>query len=221
MTIAFEGEVEHGDSLGNTGVIKEGGIQWMTAGRGIVHQEYHSRAFAARGGVFSMAQIWVNLPAEHKMTPPRYQDIQAPRVPVVPFPGRPEEDGQVRVYAGSFAGVTGPADTFTPVEVLDLTLENTDTPYEVPIPDGHNTMVCVRKGGAVVDGTALAQFRLAMLTEDGGAFSVRATAPGTQLLVLAGEPIAESIAARGPFVMNTQEELSAAVSDYQSGKLGR
>lgn len=218
VTIAFEGEVEHADSTGGSGVIGTGDVQWMTAGRGIVHEEFHSTAFAKRGGVFEMVQLWVNLPAKHKMTPPQYQPITKEEINEVALSdGR----GTVRVIAGSFEGNRGPATTFTPIDLWDIKLEKEGVPLTFDLPTGHNTMVLVRQGGISVQGTAVGGQTCALLGTEGTHVVIVATVPQTEVLLLSGEPIHEPIASRGPFVMNTEEELTAAMMDYHSGNFGK
>jgi len=229
VTIAFQGEVEHADSLGNGGVIKAGDVQWMTAARGILHEEYHSTEFAKQGGVFEMAQIWVNLPKAHKMDPPRYQPIVSADIPAVPL--RPADSstcqadgvGEVRVIAGSFDGVKGPAKTVTPIEMWDVRFRTAQVPVQMHIADGHNVMLLVRHGGLRVgkEGKQMGAAQMATFERQGELIQVTATEADTQVLLLAGEPINEPIAARGPFVMNTDAEIMQANRDFMSGKMGR
>jgi len=224
VTIAFKGEVEHGDSIGNTGVIGPGDVQWMTAGRGIVHNEHHSTEFSKTGGEFEMCQLWVNLPREHKMTPPNYQGILNEDIPEVPLsPHDPDmAHGKVRVIAGDFRGTHGPARTFTPVDMWDVRLATSGHTVEFEMPVGHNTLIFVRKGsvrvgtGSIVPPQGMVRLELA-----GTVVQLTACEANSQLVVLSGEPIDEPIAARGPFVMNTREELAQALDDFQSGMLGK
>lgn len=243
VTIAFQGEVEHGDSVGNRGVIGPGDVQWMTAGRGIVHEEFHSRAFAKAGGTFEMCQLWVNLPREHKMTAPRYQEIVAkdipssplfrvasPDGPLTPCPG---SEGSVRVIAGKFGDATGPAKTFSPVELWDVAFVGAPTSgspaYAFETPPGGNVIVFCRAGSLLLEqpagkkATRLEPQDVAILdrADAGTRLLLLPAEAGTQVLILAGKPLDEPIANRGPFVMSTQQELSQAVADYQSGKFGR
>ena len=235
ITIAWQGEVEHGDSVGNRDVIGPGDVQWMTAARGIIHEEFHSTEFTQRGGVFEMAQLWLNLPAKHKMDPPRYQPILAKDIPVVPLkPARSEDAGKVsssggectiRVIAGDEKtyGVKGAASTHTPVELLDVRVAVADVDFDVPVPDGHNTVVFVRRGGITVgEGKKkVEQQGVALMHLGGDTLRLTATEKDTEILVLAGEPIDEPIAARGPFVMNTHEEISRANKDFMNGLMGQ
>ena len=156
ITIAFQGEVEHGDSVGNRDVIGPGDVQWMTAARGIIHEEFHSDKITAKGGVFEMCQLWLNLPAKHKMDPPRYQPILASQIPSVPLgDGDNSEDGFVRVIAGEFKGVKGPAKTFTPVSLWNIEIAALNKPFDLELGDGHNCVVFVRSGRASVGGAGL------------------------------------------------------------------
>jgi len=224
VTIAFQGEVEHGDSTGNTGVIGPGDVQWMTAGRGIVHKEHHSASFAKSGGTFEMCQLWVNLPKRHKMTPPSYQPILGSDVPEVALSADDLDmaQGKVRVIAGSFRGTRGPARTFTPIDMWDVRLSTVGHEVEFELPAGHNTLIFVRKGSVRVgeDGVVSPQ-GMVQLELAGTQVRLSALVPDTQLLLLSGEPIDEPIAARGPFVMNTQAELAQAAQDHRSGMLGK
>jgi hypothetical protein len=224
VTIAFQGEVEHGDSTGNTGVIGPGDVQWMTAGRGIVHKEHHSTAFAKSGGTFEMCQLWVNLPKRNKMAPPGYQSILSKDIPEVALSADDVDMalGKVRVIAGGFRGVQGPARTFTPIDMWDVRLTTIGHVVEIDLPAGHNTLIFVRKGSlrvgedGIVSPQGMVQLELA-----GTRVQFSALAANTQLLLLSGEPIDEPIAARGPFVMNTQAELAQAAQDHRSGVLGQ
>jgi len=219
VTIAFNGEVEHGDSRGNRDVIGEGDVQWMTAASGIIHEEFHSRTFAAKGGLFSMAQIWVNLPKKDKMGEPGYQAITKSKIPKANVGA-----GCVaRVIAGECNGIRGPARTHTALNLWEVLLK-VGAKIDLPVPDGHNTILFVRSGGLKVGGkkpTVLRESQVSLWSIDGAHIpSIEATVEGTSLLLLSGVPIDEPIAARGPFVMNTKMELDAASRDYRSGKFG-
>jgi redox-sensitive bicupin YhaK (pirin superfamily) len=238
VTIAFQGEVEHGDSVGNRGVIGPGDVQWMTAGRGIVHEEYHSGEFSAKGGAFEMAQLWVNLPRKSKMAPPSYQPILDRDIPVAPLRAAADfasdgdeaqtcelDQARVRVIAGALNGVTGPAHVHTPIELWDVHLDAVGKPFELDIPEGHNAIIFARAGtasvGAPGDEREIVPQGVAILRREGTTVRLVAREPGTKLLVLGGEPIDEPIAARGPFVMNTEAELRTANEDYRAGRLGQ
>jgi len=231
ITLAFQGAVEHGDSVGNRGVIGPGDVQWMSAARGIIHEEFHSTEFAKKGGTFEMAQLWLNLPAKDKMGPPRYQPILDKEIPVVPLKRVSTEggecdaaagdDGSVRVIAGDFGGAKGAAATFSPVELWDVTLKVPGVDFEFDFPESHNVVVFVRRGGLSVQGKKVGAQGVALMHREGTTLRVSASEPNTQLLILGGEPLNEPIAARGPFVMNTNAELQQAMADYHSGKLGQ
>jgi redox-sensitive bicupin YhaK (pirin superfamily) len=233
ITIAFNGEVEHGDSVGNRDVIGPGDVQWMTAARGIIHEEFHSTDFQQTGGVFEMCQLWLNLPAKHKMDPPKYQPILAKDIPIAPLAPTREADNEklkagensIRVIAGDEAtyGVKGAATTHTPVELLDIRIAAKDVSFDVPVPEGHNTIVFVRRGAITVGEEAkpVNPQGVALMHLGGDVLRLSATEANTEVLLLAGEPIDEPIAARGPFVMNTHEEIMQANKDFMNGLMGR
>ena len=215
VTIVYAGEVEHRDSGGNAGKIGPGDVQWMTAASGVVHEEFHSREFGARGGPMEMVQLWVNLPASDKLGAPRYQGIVDADIPSVAL-----HDGasRVRVIAGEFRGVRGPALTFTPVTLLDVRLAGGQT-LELPAAHGHTTAVLVQSGAVSVDGKRVGHGEFAEFSRDGERVTLTADAD-SKVLLLAGEPIAEPIAGYGPFVMNTPAEIQQAIIDFQSGRMG-
>jgi hypothetical protein len=217
VTIAYQGSVEHRDSAGNSGVIYPGDVQWMTAASGVVHEEMHEKEFARKGGTFEMVQLWVNLPKAVKMSKPRYQAITKEQIPVVEF----KTGGHARVIAGEFNGVKGPALTFTPVNLFDVVLKAGEK-VEIPLPEGHNASIVLRKGDVSIDGShsLIGEARIATLSQSGSGVSIEAKEDST-LLVLSGEPIQEPVASYGPFVMNTREELVQAVEDYKAGKMGQ
>ncbi|GAB3461173.1 hypothetical protein GCM10027321_21460 [Massilia terrae] len=214
MTIVYEGQVEHKDSAGNGGVIGPGDVQWMTAGAGILHEEYHAPAFARTGGPFRMVQLWVNLPAKDKMTPGGYQGIVSADIPVVDLPNG---SGKGRVIAGELLGATGPARTFTPINIWDLRLAaNAD--LELNLPEGHTAMLVVLSGHVTLNGSQEAgTAEMVLLGREGGELGIRADGDAT-VLVLTGEPIEEPIVGYGPFVMNTQEQIREAFEDFSSGR---
>lgn len=215
VTIAWQGEVEHGDHLGNRDVIHPGDVQWMTAGRGIIHEEYHSRAFAKTGGKFEMCQLWVNLPATHKMDPARYQAISSTTIPSVDIG---DGVGRVRIIAGEYAGVKGPAMTFSPIDMWEVLIHKTGQQAILVFPGGHNTIVFVKRGAALVgvEGRKLNGQDLALMGETGRQVPVVAAEDDTELLILSGQPFNEPIAARGPFCMNTSRELMQASRDFDN-----
>jgi len=217
VTIVYHGEVAHRDSAGNHGQIGPGDVQWMTAASGILHDEFHSPRFAREGGVLEMVQLWVNLPAAHKMSAPRYQGIVSAEIPEVALPG---SAGRLRVIAGDFDGHRGPAKTFTPINVWDLRLQAGHS-ARLPVPSGHNTVAVVLRG-AVRAGPQhrAAAAELVMFSAQGDQMQLTADLDSV-ILVLSGEPIDEPIAGMGPFVMNTRDELAIAVADFQAGRFGR
>ncbi len=217
VTIVYQGEVAHRDSAGNSGLIGPGDVQWMTAASGILHEEFHSPAFTRSGGAMEMAQLWVNLPAAHKMSAPRYQTILNTDIPRVELA---DGAGSVRVIAGSFTGAQGPARAFTPLNVWDLRLR-AGGKTSLPVAEGHTTAVAVLRGSISVNGSRPAgPAELVVLDRRGGEVHLEAAADGT-LLLLSGEPIPEPIVGYGPFVMNSRQEIDTAVKDFQGGKFGR
>lgn len=217
VTIVYEGEVEHRDSSGGGGTIGPGDVQWMTAASGVVHEEFHGRAFARRGGRFEVVQLWVNLPAREKMSAPRYQGIAKRDIPVVDLPdGR----GTVRVIAGAFAGIKGPATTCTPLDVWDLRLAGNGR-ADLAVTEGHTTALVVLEGAVRVPGGAtIGAAEVGVFERAGDTLRIDVTGDA-RALVLLGEPIDEPIVGSGPFVMNTAEEVRQAHADYRNGTMGR
>lgn len=216
VTIVYQGEVAHRDSTGKGGTIGPGDVQWMTAGAGILHEEFHSPAFTKSGGPMEMVQLWVNLPAKDKMTPPGYQAILDRDIPNVALP---EGAGTVRVIAGECGGHAGPAKTFSPMYVWDMRL-NRDGVSRLTLPDGWNAAVVVLRGTILVnDSTIVRETQMVVLDRAGQEFSIEANNDVVALL-LSGEPIDEPIAGYGPFVMNTQQEITQAMADFNSGRFG-
>lgn len=216
VTIVYSGEVAHRDSTGAGGTIGPGDVQWMTAASGIVHEEFHAPAFAAKGGAFEMVQLWVNLPARDKMTPAHYQGITDAQIPSVALPG---DAGRVRVIAGAFGGTQGPARTYSPLNVWDVRLAAGKL-ADLHQPEGWSTLVVVLDGTVAVNGaTALHAAEMATLSTAGTGVAIEAR-DDAKLLVLAGEPIAEPVVGYGPFVMNSRQEIVQAVNDFNSGRFG-
>lgn len=217
VTIVYAGEVEHRDSAGNGGVIGPGDVQWMTAAGGIIHEEYHSPAFAKSGGPFRVVQLWVNLPAKDKMAPVGYQSILSASIPVVDLPNGA---GTARIIAGELGDVKGPAKTFTPINVWDVKLkQNADVTFDLP--EGHTAMLVVLSGGLTVgDAQTVGEAEMLLLDRKGTQVAVHADAD-TKLLVLTGEPIDEPIVGYGPFVMNSEAEIRQAIDDFNSGRFTR
>jgi redox-sensitive bicupin YhaK (pirin superfamily) len=216
VTIVYDGEVEHRDSAGGGGSIGPGDVQWMTAASGIVHEEFHGENFARTGGRFQMVQLWVNLPAKDKMTEPRYQGILDNQIPKVVLPNG---QGSVRVIAGEYAGKKGPSKTFTPIHVWDLHLTS-DQPIEFSVPEGYTAALVVLKGSVLVhDSEAVSEAEVGLLDRTGDTLRIE-SAVDAKALLLMGEVIEEPIVGRGPFVMNTTQEIRQAIEDYQDGKMG-
>jgi redox-sensitive bicupin YhaK (pirin superfamily) len=215
VTIVYRGEVQHGDTAGNHGTIGPGDVQWMTAGRGVLHEEFHAEAFARTGGTFHVIQLWVNLPKAHKMTAPRYQALRDAEIPVVPL----GDAGRVRVIAGALRGVAGAARTFTPVDVWDVSLREGGA-ASLEVPSGRNGFVVGVEGRlAVGDGRPMEAADVAALEPEGGdRLDLRAEGGPARALVLHGVPLGEPIAGYGPFVMNSREEIGQAISDLHLGK---
>jgi redox-sensitive bicupin YhaK (pirin superfamily) len=214
VTLAWEGAVAHRDNAGNAGIIGPGDAQWMTAGAGIFHEEYHEENFTRQGGRMHMMQLWVNLPKKDKTAKPGYQAITASDVPNVALPG----GGNVRVLAGEFEGARGPARTFTPVTMLDVRLP-AGARLSAALPSNYNALAVVA-AGLVEAGASSAQAGELLLFENDGARLELSSKEDAHLIVLAGEPIAEPIVQYGPFVMNTVQEIEQAIVDVNSGKFG-
>ena len=218
VTIVYDGEVSHKDSTGQGGTIGPGDVQWMTAGSGILHQEFHSDEFAKRGGVLQMVQLWVNLPAKHKMTAPAYQAISSQSIPEIELSN---SSGLIRVIAGEHEGHVGPAKTFTPMNVFDIRLKKGEE-LVLPVADGWNTSVVVLRGAlesAGESGSVAKDAKMLMFSQDGADIKIKALEDSLALL-LSGEPIDEPIVGHGPFVMNTRQEIDQAINDFNRGAFG-
>jgi hypothetical protein len=216
VTIVYQGELEHRDSAGNQGRIGPGDVQWMTAASGVVHEEKHTREFARRGGTLEMVQLWVNLPAKHKMSTPCYQTLLNDQIPVVNLPNG---SGFVRVIAGEYEGAKGPARTFTPMNVWDLRLKSNHR-VKLSLSSGFTTALFILRGEVLLNTSDTAdEAELALFSRDGEQITIEAQKDATTL-VLNGEPIDEPVVGVGPFVMNTQSEIRQAMKDYQSGRMG-
>jgi quercetin 2,3-dioxygenase len=217
VTVAYQGEIEHHDSEGNRGTIGPGDVQWMTAASGIVHEEWLSPAFNQRGGLLEMAQLWVNLPAKDKMTPPRYQEIIKTQIPTVVAEG----GARVQVVSGEFGGEKGPAKTYSPINVWDAQISAGQT-LDLTLEAGYTTLFAVLKGSVRVNDAETVQSpALVMLDREGT--QARLVAPDTDstVLILNGQPLNEPVVGYGPFVMNTRDEIVQAVNDFNSGKFVR
>jgi redox-sensitive bicupin YhaK (pirin superfamily) len=216
VSIAYRGRIAHHDSFGNSGVIGEGDVQWMTASSGLLHKEYHEKEFARTGGDFHMVQIWVNLPAEHKMSPPKYQPITNDQMGKYVLHG---DQGIIEVIAGSYLEARGPASTFTPMTMLNAKLHAGGKAH-FEFPSNYSTAALVIEGNVTINGTdkALAD-HFVLFRNEGEEFIIEADEDSV-VLVLSGEPIHEPIVAHGPFVMNTRTEIYQAFEDVENGRFG-
>lgn len=215
VTLVFKGKVAHHDNAGNSGVIGEGEVQWMTAGSGILHKEYHEEEYSKKGGTFHMAQLWVNLPAANKSTPPGYQEITRRDIPEVSIEG-----GSVKIIAGKYLGVKGPAKTFSPIELYRIKMDKGHQ-HEFEIPVDYNCfLLCIDGSILFKDGHICAKDHLAVYRNDGEKAQLTAH-DNTDVIMFSGKPLNEPIAAYGPFVMNTQDEIRQALHDFREGKFGR
>ncbi len=216
VTIVYSGEVDHRDSTGNGGHIGPGDVQWMTAASGILHEEFHSETFTKSGGAMEMVQLWVNLPAKDKMSPPGYQTLLDGEIPSVPLAN---DAGRLRVIAGEYANARGPAKTFTPIDIWDARL-NAGGKTEFAVDEGRTLMLLVQSGTVRLNGERSAgASQLALFAREGGAISVEAESDA-KVLLLSGEPINEPVVQYGPFVMNTEGEIRQAILDFNAGKFG-
>ncbi len=219
VSIAYEGAIAHHDSRDNAGIIRAGDVQWMTAGSGLLHREYHEASFAKAGGMMHMLQIWVNLPRKDKMAAPRYQDIPKEKIANVELSGG---GGTVRVISGAYRAAKGPADTFSPVTLLDVRL-NPHGRAPLALAEDHNSALLVTGGQVRVNGGELAQAGDFVLFSNfqGEDIEIEATLGPASAVVLSGKPLNEPIFGYGPFLMNTKEEIVDAYEDFRSGKFGR
>ena len=214
VTLLYQGEVEHHDTAGNGGLIGPGDVQWMTAAKGLLHEEMHSAAFTRQGGTFEAIQLWVNLPAKFKMVAPHYQPITSDRIPVVKLD---DHGSVVRVFAGTYQGVKGPANTYTPINLWELRLPAGQS-VELDFPEDYTTLLFALKGGVTINNSVtLNDAEIAFFERLGKTITLTALKDAT-LLVMNGEPIDEPIAGYGPFVMNTQEEIRQAIEDFNTGR---
>ena len=214
VTVVLQGELEHRDSAGNSGSLAAGDVQWMTAGSGVVHEEKHGADFTRRGGTVEIVQLWVNLPAANKLVAPDYQDIVAATIPTVEVDG-----GTIRVIAGSYNSTNGAARTFTQVDLFDMTLE-AGAELNLMRPEGHTTGLYMLRGAIEIEeGHVAREGEIAGFGVDGDHVRIRATEE-SRILALGGDPIDEPVAAYGPFVMNTMDEIRTAMSEYRSGQMG-
>jgi redox-sensitive bicupin YhaK (pirin superfamily) len=214
--VVLDGEVDHEDTAGNGGRIGAGDVQWMTAGSGLLHKEMHSAEFTRRGGRFHALQLWVNLPAKSKMTPPRYQPLTKREIPSVALP---EDAGAVRVIAGEYGAVKGPAQTFTPVNLLDARVR-AGRQLRLNLRDGYSAGLYLVEGKISVNGETANAGELVVLERKGDEVVIDAVSDAV-VFVMSGVPIDEPVAGYGPFVMNTSREIQQAFADYHAGRLGK
>ncbi len=217
VTIAYQGEVAHADSYGGGGTIGTGDVQWMTAGSGVMHEEFHSERFSREGGMFEMVQLWVNLPKAHKMTTPKYQAIKSADISVVQLG---DNAGMARIIAGELSSTSGVASTFSPINMWDVVL-NTGKAHTFAVPESHNLIILVLDGTVQINGEDIARRGELVTFERGGADVQIEANNDAKLLILTGEPLNEPVVGYGPFVMNSREEIIQAMRDVQSGKFGR
>lgn len=215
VTIAYKGRVEHGDSAGGGGIISEGDVQWMTAASGVLHKEFHETEWAKEGGIFQMVQLWVNLPAKDKMSPPKYQAIKNSEMKKVDL----GENGLIEVIAGDYNGEKGPASTFSPVNLMNAKLKKGGK-ANFSFPENFNTAALVIEGSIIVNGEEKVPTDHFVLFENEGENFTLEASEDSVVLVISGEPLNEPIFPHGPFVMNTREEIIQAFDDFNTGKFG-
>lgn len=216
VTIAYEGAVSHGDSAGHKGTIYKGDVQWMTAASGVLHKEYHEENFSKTGGLFQMVQLWINLPAKDKMSPPKYQDLLHKDIPKITID---EKGSLLEIIAGNFEGTSGAAETFTPLQIWNIKLKK-DTKFRFTTNETYNTALLQIEGSSILNNDQhLDLDHLALMENKGNEIEILAKEDSI-ILLMSGQPIDEPIAAHGPFVMNTHQEILEAFQDYNLGKFG-
>ena len=216
VTIAYKGKVEHNDSTGAGGIIEEGGVQWMTSGKGILHKEYHEKNFSKKGGEMQMVQLWVNLPAKDKMTEPKYQNIENNDLAKVDLGNGV---GTIDIIAGEFENNKGPASSFSPLSLFNVKLKK-GKGTSLSFKESHNTGLLVIKGNVTINNSEKAPTNhFVLFNNKGSEFTIRAD-DDVEILILSGEPIDEPIASYGPFVMNTNDEIRQTIDDFNNGKFG-
>lgn len=217
VTIVYQGEVEHRDSTGAGGLIGAGDVQWMTAASGILHEEFHSKAFTAHGGRIEMVQLWVNLTAKDKQREPRYQTLLASNIPVVALANGA---GHLRVIAGHYVDTQGAAHTFTPMDVWDIALHARHA-IQLQATQGHTLALVLLHGTVVLNGSeTVHEGQLVQFERNGCDVHIEALNDAA-LLWLSGLPIDEPVVGYGPFVMNTEAEIHQAFADFRAGRFGQ
>lgn len=216
VTFAFEGSVEHHDNAGNHGIIYPGDVQWMTAGSGIMHKEYHEKEYQKIGGIFHMIQLWISLPKKDKLTNPKYQELKKENMGNFELPNN---NGHVEIIAGEFQGVKGPAYTFSPMNIYIVNLKSNGT-LNLNEPENYNTGLLVLSGDLEINNTRSTENDFILFENEKGSIKIDNVTSDSKLIILSGEPLNEPAVARGPFVMNTKEELKEAALDYREGRFG-
>jgi redox-sensitive bicupin YhaK (pirin superfamily) len=216
VTLVFEGAVEHHDNEGNHGIIYQGDVQWMTAGKGIMHKEYHEKNFYLNGGVFHLVQLWTSLPKKYKYTKPRYQEILESDIGQMDLP---DDAGNIRVVSGSFRNISGPAKTFSPINLYIISL-NSGGKITLNEPGAYNTGILMISGNAIINSKNCNHKDFILFENTDGSIEIHSEKESSKLLVLSGQPLNEPAVAAGPFVMNTKEDLRQAAQDYREGKFG-
>ena len=217
VTVVYQGYLAHRDTAGYSGKIGPGDVQWMTAGAGLLHEEKHEKEFSKTGGVLELIQLWVNVPQKDKMAPPRYQELRREIIPVI---NNPDGSGSIRVVSGEYADQQGPAETFSPITILDIQYSKGEK-LHLQLPTHYNVGIYVVKGKITLNASKNAATKqLIVFGWDEPDIDITFE-EDTTLLVLAGEPIEESLATYGPFVMNTNQELIQAIADFENGLMGK
>lgn len=217
VTIAYDGKVEHHDNNGNHGIIGPGDVQWMTAGSGVLHKEYHEEEFSKNGGILHMIQLWVNLPSKHKMTKPKYQPISKEDMATYKLDNN---GGEIRVIAGEVKGVKGPADTFSKINIYNVDMKN-NARVSLNEPSNFNTGILIINGEIKInDGSVYKENDFILFDNVEGDIILESISENSLAIVLSGEALNEPVIAHGPFVMNTEEEIIKAYEDYNLGKFG-
>lgn len=214
VTFAYQGEIQHRDSAGGGGIIRAGDVQWMTAGRGVVHDEFHSEYFSKIGGVFEMVQLWINLPKEFKMTSPKYQSIKKKEIPCIKL----NNDINIRLIAGDYKNKLGPAKTFTKIKIMEL-YSKSKSNITLDLDENTNTVLFIRNGSIDLQGVSYKDKSVIIFDQKGTKINFKTT-NNLKALLLNGEPIEEPLVSYGPFVMNTKKEIEDAINDYKNGKMG-
>ena len=214
VTFSYQGEVEHRDSSGGGGIIKPGDVQWMTAGSGIVHDEFHSVNFSKEGGVFEMVQLWINLPKKNKMTKPKYQELKSKDIPRI-YLGKGTE---LRVIAGDYQGSEGPSSTFTVINIYDITSKNSNN-ISLNFKNNTNTIILIMNGELQIDKKIFKEKNILIFEQYGENINCKIS-KDFKCLILNSKPIDEPIVVHGPFVMNTKKEILEAIEDFNNGKMG-